>query len=124
MKRKVFLAGVAVFLILGMAACASFTRDAYRTLTISNQAYDTTLSVMGDLYREGKVSEAQKQAAIEIGNVYKVAHNEAIAALLMYEESGGAEANKQAYLSAASRAAGALAKLLAYCRPLIEKGGK
>ena len=122
-KKRAIMASVAIILILGLVACASFTRDAYRTLTVSQQTYDTTLSVMGDLYREGKITEAQKAQAIDIGRAYKLAHNEAVASISLYEEKGG-QANKDAYVAASVRAAGALAKLIAYCRPLIEKGVK
>lgn len=122
-RKRIILASVAIILIFGLIACASFTRDAYRTLTVSQQTYDTTLSVMGDLYREGKITDKQKNQGIEIGRAYKLAHNEAVASLTLYEEKGG-QANKDAYIAASARAAGALAKLLAYCRPLIEKGVK
>ena len=106
-----------------LAACATFTTDAYRSLTVSYQAYDATLASMGDLYREGRITEAQKDEAIKIGRAYKLAHNGAVAALSKYEESGG-DASKQAYLTAATEASAALSRLLAYCRPFIEKGVK
>ncbi len=121
--KKLAKVGVLLVLVLALIACATFTRDAYRTLTVSYQAYDVTLSTMGDLYREGKITEAQKAKAIELGRAYKLGHNGAVVALAKYEESGG-EANKQAYMLAAQDAAKALSALLAYCRPLIEKGGK
>lgn len=122
MRRAV---SISIFLIavLTMFACATFTRDAYRTLTVSQQTYDTTLSIMGDLYREGKVTESQKQKAIELGRAYKLSHNGAVVALARYEEQGG-EANKQAYLLAMQDVSRTLSELLSYCRPLIEKGGK
>lgn len=119
-KTKLFVMAV---LLVALAACVTFTRDAYRTLTVSQQTYDTTLSVMGDLYREGKVTEVQKTKAIELGRAYKLAHNGAVVALANYEEKGG-EANKQAYLDASQDVAKALSALIAYCKPFIEKGGK
>jgi hypothetical protein len=100
-------------------ACATFTQNAYRTLTVSYQAYDATLSTMGDLYKEGKITEAQKDDAIKIARGYKLAHNDAVAALADFETNGG-DTNKAAYTKAAAQAAASLAKLLAYCRPFIE----
>jgi len=102
-------------------SCANFTRDAYRTLTLGQQSYDATLSAMGDLYREGKVTETQKDKAIELGRAYKLAHNGAVEALTVYEEQGGSD-NKDAYLKAAEAASKALANLLAYCRGILEGG--
>jgi hypothetical protein len=121
--KRALQASILLLVVLALVACATFTRDAYRTLTVSQQTYDTTLSVMGDLYREGKVTEAQKAKAIELGRAYKLAHNGAVAALVRYEEQGG-QANKDAYMGAAADAAKALSALLAYCRPLLEKGVK
>jgi len=121
--KRALQASILLLVVLALVACATFTRDAYRTLTVSQQTYDTTLSVMGDLYREGKVTEAQKAKAIELGRAYKLAHNGAVTALVRYEEQGG-QASKDAYMIAASDAAKALSALLAYCRPLIEKGVK
>jgi hypothetical protein len=121
MKRKVIWVGLLVLLLA--VGCSDFTKNAYRTLTVSYQSYDVTLSTMGDLYREGKVTEAQKEKAIELGRVYKLAHNEAVTTLASYEENGGQE-SKDAYLKASGEAAAALAKLLSYVRPIIEKGGK
>ena len=113
----------AAALALFLCACVTFTTDAYRTLVVSQQSYDATLSAMGDLYREGKITEAQKDEAIKIGRAYKLAHNGAVASLAKYEETKQ-EADKNAYAQAASTASAALAKLIAYCRPFIEKGVK
>lgn len=121
--KRALQASILLLVVLALVACATFTRDAYRTLTVSQQTYDTTLSVMGDLYREGKVTEAQKAKAIELGRAYKLAHNGAVTALVRYEEQGG-QANKDAYMVAAADAARALSALLTYSRPLIEKGVK
>jgi len=122
MKTKVVRLGLVVFLVLAMAACATFVRDSYRTLVVSQQSYDVTLSSMGDLYKAGKITEAQKDKAIEIGKGYKIAHNGAVAALVKYEETN-TEADKVVYVQAASVAAAELAKLLAYCQPFLTKGG-
>jgi hypothetical protein len=121
--HKVKLSLLSVLMLAVLIACVNFTQDAYRTLSISQQGYDTALSVMGDLYKEGKLSEDIKNQAIVFGRAYKMAHNDAVIALADFETSGG-EANKQAYMNASVKAAAALSKLLAYCKPFIEKGGK
>jgi len=120
--KRALQANALVLVVLALVACATFTRDAYRTLAVSQQAYDATLSVMGDLYREGKVTEVQKQKIIELGRLFKLAHNGALVALTKYEERGG-DAYKLAYLAAAQDATNTLSALLTYCRPFIGKGG-
>jgi hypothetical protein len=113
-----------IFIVLTLVACASFSQNAYRSLVVSQQTYDTTLSVMGDLYKAGKLTEAQKEKAIFIGRAYQKAHNDAVTALLLYETSdqSTAEAKKLAYQKAAADAAKILAELVAYAAPYI--GGK
>jgi hypothetical protein len=117
--------GVVVGVIaLALVACATFSQDAYRSLVVSQQTYDTTLSVMGDLYKAGKLNDVQKQRAIDIGIEYKAAHNSAVAALLLYETSDQTtEAmRKAAYQKAAADAAAILARLVAYAATFT--GGK
>lgn len=121
-------AKVAIYLVLVLVlvACASFGQNAYRSLVVSQQAYDTTLSILGDLYKAGKLTEAQKEKAISIGRAYQQAHNKAVTALLTYETSDQSTeaATKLAYQRAATDAAKILSELLAYAAPFIEKGGK
>ena len=113
-----------IFIVLAMVACASFSQNAYRSLVVSQQTYDTTLSVLGDLYKAGKVTEAQKDKAIALGREYQKAHNNAVTALLLYETSDQTTeaARKLAYQKAAADAAKILADLVAYAAPFI--GGK
>jgi hypothetical protein len=113
-----------IFVVMALVACASFSQNAYRSLVVSQQTYDTTLSVLGDLYKAGKLTEAQKEKAISIGRAYQKAHNDAVTALLLYETSdqSTAEAKKLAYQKAAADAAKILAELVAYAAPYI--GGK
>lgn len=123
MKRALEV-GFIVVMVLAFAACANFSQNAYRSLVVSQQTYDTTLSIMGDLYRAGKVTEAEKEQAIAIGKEYKAAHNEAVAALLVYETSDQSTeaANKAAYQKMATSAAAILARLVAFANQFI--GGK
>lgn len=112
-----------IFVVLALVACASFSQNAYRSLVVSQQTYDTTLSVMGDLYKAGKLTDAQKEKAISIGRAYQSAHNKAVSALLVYEASDQSTeaATKLAYQQAALDAAKILAELVAYAAPYITK---
>lgn len=121
---RVARVSVLILVALALVACASFSQNAYRSLVVSQQTYDTTLSVMGDLYKAGKLTEAQKEKAISIGRAYQAAHNKAVTALLVYETSDQSNeaATKLAYQQAAADAAKILADLVAYAEPYI--GGK
>jgi hypothetical protein len=122
--KRALQTGILVLVALSLVACATFSENAYRSLVVSHQTYDTTLSVLGDLYKTGKLTEAQKEKAVSIGRAYMKAHNDAVAALLLYETSdqSTAESKKLAYQKAAANAAKILAELVAYAAPYI--GGK
>lgn len=109
---------IALFL-MAQGCAATFTRDAYRSLVVSQQTYDAVLSGMGDLYREGKISDSQKNKAIDIGRAYKLAHNGAVESLARYQETGG-EADKQAIIAGLAEASKQLAALVNYARPFLE----
>jgi len=113
-----------VFVVLALVACATFSQNAYRSLVVSQQTYDTTLSVLGDLYKAGKLTEAQKEKAVSIGRAYQSAHNKAVSALLIYETSDQSTeaAAKLAYQQAAAEASKILVELVTYAAPYI--GGK
>ena len=122
-KARLITLSIILVLVLSLVACATFTRDTYRTLGASKSADEIALSSMGDLYKQGLISTAQKDKAVELGRIYKKAHNSAVETLAVFVEQGG-ESNKQACLNAAANAAAALADLLAYINPILQKGGK
>lgn len=123
MKRASSLGVSLLLIVLLFWACASFVRDAYRAGTLSKNAYEITMSGMGDLYKQGLVSEATRNEAIIIGKAYKAAHNDSIEALARYKEKG-APTDKQAYLTLAAEASTILAKLINYARPYLLDGDK
>jgi hypothetical protein len=118
MKRKLSMVGV-IFLVLFTLSCATFTTTSYRTLAISNQTYDTTLTAMGALYKEGKITEEQKNEIIDLGRQYKKAHNDAVDIVVAYEEAGGV-GDKDAVSAAVLKASGALADLISAYRKAKE----
>lgn len=122
-RRKFQIAFLVCLLSVGLVACtATFTRDAYRTLAVSQQTYDGTLSALGDMYKQGLVNEATKDKAIELGRFYKAAHNEAVAALLAYETNPTPDGKKK-YLDLAADASKRLADLITFAKPFLT-GGK
>jgi len=112
---------IVMIMLLLVLGCATFSRDSYRVLTVSYQSYDATLSTLGSLYKEGKISEEQKADVVLLAEAYKIAHNEAVDVLAKYEESGR-QGNKDAVTSAISNTSAALARLIAYVRPFLEGG--
>lgn len=117
-KKRIMVAVMAAFVLAG---CASFTGNAYKTLAVSKQTYTTTLSALGDLFKQNQISESQRDRAVELGRIYKHAHNEATAALLSYEASGS-DSDKQGYLRAVKDVSARLADLMDYAKPFIEGG--
>ena len=109
-----------VVLVLALAGCASFTSNAYKTLGTSKQAYDSSLSIAGDFYAQGQITEAQKEKIIEYGNLYLAAHNQAVAALLAYE-TNPTEDHKQKYIDLAADAFERLATMLDYVKPYLSE---
>ena len=108
--------------LMFMVSCAHFTENAYRTLTVSKQTYTITLSALGDLYKQGQITEEQKAKVIQLSRAYKHAHNKAAMFLLDYETSK-AESDKQRYIEAATAVSTRLVDLLEYIEPFI-KGGE
>jgi hypothetical protein len=106
--------------VLAVAGCAgTFDRDASRVLAVSNQVYDTTMSVLGDLYAQGELSAEVKAEAIELGGRYMDAHNLAVDALLDYIEIGTDE-SRDKYLAYAEFAAKQLTALIEFAKPYLE----
>lgn len=63
---------------LFLFSCATFTQDTYRILTVSNEAYDTVMTTLGDLYLEKLITEEQKEEIIKIADEYTMYHNLAV----------------------------------------------
>ena len=112
-----------VIVVVWSMACANFVQNSARGLAVSKQSYDTTFTILGDLYQKGLITDEQKLQAITYGKLYKDAHNQATSALLTYSQSLE-EGDKQAYLSAIDKASKSLADFLDYARPFLLKGGK
>lgn len=94
-----------------LAGCneADFVTTSYKALKSGKVAYIAALSTAGDLYRQGKLSDAEKGKIIQAGDVYAAAHKTAVAALDAYvtandSSSSGREAAALAAMAALSQA--------------------
>lgn len=107
-------------LIFIFGCVESFVQNSYKTLSVSKEAYSSTLSIAGSLYRQNLMTEAQKDEAIKYGNLYMQTHNESVAALLNYKTSG-LTSDKDIYLNLMTDVAIRLAYLTNYLKPFILK---
>lgn len=109
-------------MLMFLTACATVEKTTYSTLSISQQTYDKTLLILGDLYKAGQLTTVQKDIIIEKANEYKVAHNTAVKAFLKYKQSE-IMVDEENYLVALTKATSLLAEYLELVRPYI-LGGK
>jgi hypothetical protein len=111
---------IPLLILLFACGCASnFNSSAAKSLAVSNQIYDTTLSILADLYAQDMLSEEAKAKVIEIGTEYMAAHNLAVDALLIYIETGTDE-DKDEYLRLSEAATLILQKLIDFAKPYLE----
>lgn len=94
MKRKL---AVFIPLVIILFACATFTNNAYKSLSVSKVTYDSALSTAADLYEKGILDEEDRAIVIKYGRLYKQAHNSAVMALLKYERTNDPEIKDEYY---------------------------
>ena len=116
------LALLAILLVMVTWSCASQQiEQSYKTLAISKTTYDTTLTMAGDLYRQGAITEQTKEQAIKYGTVFMLAHNQAVVALLEFQAISTKEAGEKANATLLA-VSSALSRLLDFLEPYIAKG--
>lgn len=124
-NKNLFFIGLVLICIYAfmtyLSSCASLETNSYKTLAVSKTTYDTILSVAGTLYKEGKITETQKNEIITIGNKYKTAHNLAVTALLKYHDTKQL-ADQQDFIQKLGIASAALADFINTVQPYIQKG--
>lgn len=99
-KSRLIFGALMVLTLLAFAtlpACDDdFTEGAYKTLLVSQQTYDSTMTIAADLYSNGLISDNVKTMIIEVGGKYKDAHNTAVQALITYNKTKN-ETDKTTY---------------------------
>lgn len=113
---------ILVFLALLLVACATnqIVRDSYRALSIGGHAYDTGMTGIATLHRNGVVDDDVKAEAIRLGGLYHDAYHSAVEALSLYAETEGKEGDIQTKLLMVGQQLGAF---LAYINPILVKNG-
>lgn len=91
-----FALAVAVMICWGLSGCANtgvktangadqdFITNSYKALKVEGQTVDAAMTTMGNLYRAGRFSEANKAAAIQADNAFKAAYDDAVNKLSAY----------------------------------------
>lgn len=112
-----------ITLCLCFYSCAynsSLVKTAYDTLSTSQTAYETSMKLVSSLDSQGLLSRSDISKILKTANVYYSAHNSAVEALAVYEESKtkSNEQQLQAQLSSTSKA---LSNLLKTLKPYLEE---
>lgn len=107
-----------------VSSCATsqskIVRDSYRALSIGGHAYDTGMTGVATLHRNGVVGDDVKAEAIKLGGFYHDAYHSAVEALALYSETKGAEGDIQTKLLLVGQQLG---KFLAYINPILIQNG-
>ena len=117
-RNKELLVFLAIMFLA--ASCASFSKNAYRALGTSSVAYDVSIRTVADLYRQKLVGEDVKAKTIELGNIFWVAYNSALDAMVAYKKTEKAE-DKAKLEAALTQANEAFVKFLGYVQPYLPK---
>lgn len=78
------------FLILicsvAFVGCDNFLKISYDTVYMASVTYETSRSILGDLYKEGRINEEQKTQIVEVATKYYHAIMLAKKALIAYKK--------------------------------------
>lgn len=118
-KRKLMLMAMALVFLVGCSYNIGLVDTTYKMLKGSKISYETAMKVSADLYRQGRITDREKESIITVGTVYAEAHNAAVMALADYERSKDAldQERMAAQIEIATRA---LSKLLELLTPYLE----
>ena len=108
-----------LFLVVSCAYNIGLVGSTYKLLLTSQISYDTGMKVAADLYRQGRITDREKEAIIAVGTLYAEAHNLAVAALANYEKTKDS-ADQERLTSQIAIATATLSKLLELLRPYLE----
>ena len=95
-KDKSFKLVVGLIIATFIIGCSHqlTTREvAFKTLSAAATSYEQTMTVLGDYYRQGKISEDTKDKIVAAGDVYWGAYHSAVIAFEVYERSNQIDGN-------------------------------
>lgn len=113
-----------VLLVIVLVACGTtqskVVRDSYRALSIGGNLYDTGMTGIATLHRNGVVDDDVKAETIKLGGFYHDAYHSAVEALALYAETEGKEGDIQTKLLLVGQQLG---KFLGYINPILVQHG-
>ncbi len=121
--KNQLVALVGMLFLITLVSCATFSKDSYRTLSVSAETYHAAMSSMGDLYRQGLISEEEKAKAVELGSYFKAAYNAAIDANQAYLKVDS-DQNRDKVTAALIEYSKVLGKVLEYINAVMAKAKK
>lgn len=118
--RALSLAVLVVVLVACGTTQSKVVRDSYRALSIGGNLYDTGMTGIATLHRNGVVDDEVKAETIRLGGLYHDAYHSAVEALSLYAETEGKEGDIQVKLLLVGQQIGAF---MAYVNPILVKHG-
>jgi hypothetical protein len=73
-----------IILLLLLVGCATFDSNTYKALETARVTYTQSMGAAGALWMQGKITEAQKNEIIKIGNIYYSSYGIARSAYEVY----------------------------------------
>ena len=111
---------VLTFALVSSCATNHIVRDSYRALSVGGHTYDTGMTGIATLHRNGVVGDDVKAEAIRIGGFYHDAYHSAVEALSLYAETEGEQGDIQTKLLLVGQQLGVF---LAYINPILIQNG-
>ncbi len=99
-------------LLAAFVACATFDKNAFTTLGVAKTAYTQGMSALGDLQRQGKLSDADVQKILPVARIYYQAYLVAESAYEVYH-ANPTVANQDQLIALLNDAAAKLGQLSA-----------
>lgn len=106
MRRRLSASVVAVILVAALIGCATtsttvtttpaqqYDLNFYKILAGAKAAYDTAFTVLGDLQKQGKLSDADAKKATDAGSVFYLSYLVAVSSYEIYHKQVVAAPNQ------------------------------
>ena len=107
-----------IFLLANCTYNIGLVQSTYKLLLTSQISYDTGMQIAADLYRQGRITEREKETIIAVGTIYAESHNLAVQALADYEKTKDA-ADQERLTAQIEISTRSLSRLLELLQPFL-----
>ncbi len=87
MKRRFAISILAAMVLVACISCATFDKNCYKSLDSARITYNQSMAALSQMNDEGKLSPAQVEQIIKIGNAYFASYQVAKAGYLVYHNN-------------------------------------